>query len=1154
LAPRPLRDHLSRAPLALLLTLLVTVPAASAVALGATPLQVGPSALPASAFAAHPMPPAPWYTGPTYGRDFASLADVPAAPASVTPTGMTAATGTAKVLALAIEFTDVKHNGASTTASIESRITGSNSMDTYFQEVSYDKLAVEGEASGWYTAKQTMAYYGAPYGGDSDSQHFDEIVAEAVQAADDAIDFSLYDANYDRVIDNIIVVHAGQDQATGGGEDAIWSKQSYYPGTLRVDGVYVGFFLTVSEFSPVGVYCHEFGHMLGLPDLYDVTYRSVGDGMWDLMASGGWGGYGSVPTHLSAWSKAYLGWVTPQTVNNYVEGLQVAQMEGVEGKVIKVPTMVSSEYFLLENREQTGYDRYLPGSGLLIWHIDQSVISTYLRYNYVNANWAHKGVDLEEASGTQDLDTGANDGDRNDPWSGNAVGFTPTSTPNSNLYDGADTKVRVFNISAEGSTMTIDIDFGGDSYSVIMDTDMPIREASPGEAILYNVTVGTRSSLGDTIILSVRGAQASWGSIPSSMRILVLGPKGTRVVQLTVTPPAGTGKGTIGIVALYGYSQTVPAMQSELVTSTLVRQVHLLRTTPEGATVKVVPGVVANLDITVRNLGNGLENITFSLGANRSYWGSISPKTVSVPVLQCATVRASFSVPEGLLEGEREQFDLVLFVEVEGGSFEGGEKTSLKPTLDVPIAMVVDRVVKLRWGNVQPGSIRPGQVSTYELTLYNEGNHDAAIAVAHEAPEGWTVQYSNGGVFSISAFGATTFNATVTAPPDVTAGSDVRINLSAAEGVHFFYAALTVHVEQVFSTRLTGQVARFADPGERVEFALNVTNLGNGQDRATIEASNGGLWTVSVDLNFVDLGIAPSTRTAPFHVIVTPPAAAEAYDEGAFHVTVTSKNGQATSTLDLMCTVNPVTSFSASTEVGADNVPPTGTAVFWVTVRNTGNLEDLYHVGLMGLPDGWNARFESRFFSVPAGKPKTIELDITPSTGGTPVTAGAHAMRLQVASELGAGTPVELPIDVTVQTVRGYTIATLQPSYSGPSGARVLFRVLLTNAGNVAETVTLQGVGDFQSIAFDTPKVTLEPYGAQVVNVTVGLPSTKETSNLDVRVLAISSDNAKQESVAIPVTVEGRSGLPGPSAMASVGALAVAAAVGVALAGRRRRG
>ena len=109
LAPRPLRDHLSRAPLALLLTLLVTVPAASAVALCATPLQVGPSALPASAFATHPMPPAPWYTGPTYGRDFASLADVPAAPASVTPTGMTAATGTAKVLALAIDFTDVKH-------------------------------------------------------------------------------------------------------------------------------------------------------------------------------------------------------------------------------------------------------------------------------------------------------------------------------------------------------------------------------------------------------------------------------------------------------------------------------------------------------------------------------------------------------------------------------------------------------------------------------------------------------------------------------------------------------------------------------------------------------------------------------------------------------------------------------------------------------------------------------------------------------------------------------------------------------------------------------------------------------------------------------------------------------------------------------------
>jgi immune inhibitor A len=1131
----------------------MALPAISAVALGAPALAGGPPALPASAFATHLMPPAPWYTGPTYARASMDLAAVGPTPASVTPTGVTAATGTAKVLALAIEFTDIKHNGASTPASIESHITGSNSLNSYYQEVSDSKLAITGEASGWYTAKQTMAYYGAPYGGDSDSQHFDEIVADAVTAADDTVDFSQYDTNYDRVIDNLIIVHAGQDEATGGGQDAIWSKQSYYPGTLRVDGVYVGPFLTVSEFSPVGVYCHEFGHMLGLPDLYDVTYRSVGDGLWDLMASGGWGGYGTVPTHLSAWSKAYLGWVTPLTVNNYVEGLAVAQMEGGEGKVIKVPTTVSSEYFLLENREQVGYDRYLPGSGLLIWHIDQSVISAYLRYNYVNANYAHKGVDLEEASGTQDLDTGANDGDRNDPWYSNAVGFTPTSTPNSNLYDGSDTKVRIFNISAAGSTMTIDIDFGGDSYSVIMDTDMPIREASPGEAIVYNVTVGTRSSLGDTVILSVRGAQAAWGSIPTSVRTLVLGPKGTHLVQLTVTPPAGTGKGTVGIVALYGYSQTVPAIGSELLTSTLVRQVHLLQATPQGATVRVVPGAATNLDITVRNLGNGLENITFSLGANRSYWGSISPKTVSVPVLQSATVRASFSVPEGLLEGEREQFDLVLFVEIEGGSFEGGGSTSLKPTLDVPISMVVDRVIKLRWGNVQPGTVKPGQTSISELTLYNEGNHDAAIAVAQQAPEGWIVQYSNGGVFSIPAFGATTFNATVTSPPDVAAGSDVRINLSAAEGIRFFYATLTVHVEQVYSTRLTGQVARFADPGERVEFALNVTNLGNGPDRVTIEASDGGLWTVSVDLNFVDLGATATTRTTPFHVIVTPPATAEAYDEGAFHVTVTSKNGQATSTLDLMCTVNPVTSFSADTEVGSDNILPTGTAVYWVSVRNTGNLEDLYHVGLLGLPDGWSARFESRFFSVPAGKPKTIELDITPSTGGTPVTAGAHTIRLQVASELGAGTPVELPIDVTVQTVRGYTIATLEPSYEGPSGAKVLFRVLLTNAGNVGESITLQGVGDFASISFDTPKLTLEPYGARVVNVTVGLPSTKTTSELDVRVLAISSDNAKQASVAIPVTVEGRSGLPGPSAMASVGALAIAAAVGVALAGRRRR-
>ncbi|MCK5253387.1 MAG: M6 family metalloprotease domain-containing protein, partial [Thermoplasmata archaeon] len=373
------------------------------------------------------------------------------------------------------------------------------------------------------------------------------------------VDFSQYDTNRDRVIDGICLIHAGQDEATGGGQNTIWSKQLVYPGTLRVDGVYLGYYFTVSEQSPIGVYVHEFGHMLGLPDLYDTDYSSTGVGVWDVMGSGAWGDWGRTPSHPSAWSKLALGWIDPTVISNYVEGYAVNYMEGDSAEVLKLPTTSSTEYFLLENRYQSGYDRFLPGSGLLIWHIDTEVINQWLYRNRVNNNENRKGVDLEEASGTQDLDkwTG-NDGDSSDPWRNNLVGFTPDSVPNSRLYDSTNTKIKVFNISASMPVMTIDIDFGGDSYQIFMDTISSLQEAAPGQEILYNITVGTRSSIGDIVHLSLRGTHASWGTLDAQYRAITLGAKGSRIVQFRVTPPAGTPKGIEGQIILRASSNSNP--------------------------------------------------------------------------------------------------------------------------------------------------------------------------------------------------------------------------------------------------------------------------------------------------------------------------------------------------------------------------------------------------------------------------------------------------------------------------------------------------------------------------------------------------------------------------------------------------------------------
>jgi M6 family metalloprotease-like protein len=1102
------------------------------------------------------VPPAPWYAGQLreegYGHDFEepdTNMQILSNPAPM------AALGTRKVPSLAIEFPDVAHDSRVTLTTLQNRITGTNSMKSYFEEVSYDQLTVDGTATGWYEAANDMEYYGKPEGGNHDSRNFYKLVAEAVRAADPTVDFSQYDTNRDRIIDGVVLVHAGRDEATGGGQNTIWSKQSVYPGTLRVDGVYLGYYVTVSEYSPVGVYVHEFGHLLGLPDLYDTDYTSTGVGVWDVMGSGAWGDYGRTPSHPSAWSKLQMGWVDPTVINNFVEGYQVTNMEGDSPKVIKLPTENSAQYFLLENRYRSGYDRYLPGSGILIWHIDTDVINQWSYYNRVNNNEDRKGIDLEEASGIQDLDTrSSNDGDSSDPWKNNAVGFTPTSTPNSNLYDGTDTKIRVFNISAALPVMTLDIDFGGDSFAIFMDTISSLRDAAPGQQILYNITVGTRSSTGDILYLSLRGTHASWGTLDAQYRTISLVGKGSKLVQIRVTPPAGTPKGVEGQVILHATSQAQSSQVADLETITRVIQVHALTADPPSMVVHVEPGTPKTVALTITNSGNGVENVTLSLEADRGFWGSTNPSRISVDVLMDAVVRVTFSVPEGVKAHEEEPFQLTLLSEVMTTG-EGGQQLTLMPTLTIDIKMIVDEVVSLRWGNIPSENIVPGGTVPYELLLFNEGNSDVDVFLGYQGPDGWLVEFEEGDNMTIPAFQVVTVNATVTAPSEAEAGSIETITLSVAKGVFFEYGDIELTVEQLYLLEASGDSDLFADPGERAMFIIMATNLGNGADRVTMDVVGNG-WETEVSPNLIDLGWQEADRTQAVAVYMTPPDSAEAFDENTVTVRFTSSNGEITAVHDITLNVNPVSSFSVETEVVADLVDPTDStkrrATYFVHVDNTGNLEDLFHVGLMGLPDGWTSEFDSRMLSVPANKRRMVEFHVTPPSGDSPAKAGTFNFKVQVASELGSSDPVEAPLAVTVAANRAHSVRPLESSYAAPSGSELTFRVLVVNEGNVPEVVTLSAVGEFESYTFERLEVSLEPFGQRVVNLTVELPSVTEDTEVEVQVVATTTDLSSQANTPVPIEVEGRSGAPGPGAIAALLAVAMVAAVSVSITRRRR--
>ncbi len=288
----------------------------------------------------------------------------------------------------------------------------------YFKAQFGDKLDFQFDVYGPYELPKNQAYYGANSNGEDVRP--EEMIIDACQAADEDVEFSQYDDNNDGIIDNVFVFYAGLNEASGGGDNSIWPHTWYVKGGAKKEYYFDNVLLdryactselkkvskTQTQMASIGTFCHEFSHVLGLMDYYDTDYAPdngyCGTGCWfttALMDAGDNNNSGNTPPNYNAMDRYVLSdyFGKPELLT---PGSHVLSPLSAGGKTYYLPTNQEGEIFLFECRDNTSWDKYINGKGLLIYHMNFShtpmgvsenygkVFTAYERwhYNEVNAN------------------------------------------------------------------------------------------------------------------------------------------------------------------------------------------------------------------------------------------------------------------------------------------------------------------------------------------------------------------------------------------------------------------------------------------------------------------------------------------------------------------------------------------------------------------------------------------------------------------------------------------------------------------------------------------------------------------------------------------------------------------------------------------------
>ena len=340
--------------------------------------------------------------------------------------------GKHKIPVIRVEFSDVEFSVENPKATFDKYLNGKElfnketdpemgqnyaSVAKYFKDMSFGKFEPEFEVYGPVNLGKPLATYGAGY---SSQENMGLLLTDACTAVDDEVDFTQYDSNDDGNIDLIYIIYAGFSQSIAGNStDCIHPKSGYLSLAKSFDGMDVKRYGVNNELNGtpadqangpiingIGLFCHEFSHCMGLPDLYpksgSIAEACINQNMdyWSLMDAGEYTANGYRPTAYTAWERERLGWMEIGTLTgpSNVE-LKSLDEGGAAFRIYNDKDETGHEYYIVENVQNNGWNKNLFGNGLMVTHVDYLSSQFSLGGCKVNNTEGHPRMHVMAADG-----------------------------------------------------------------------------------------------------------------------------------------------------------------------------------------------------------------------------------------------------------------------------------------------------------------------------------------------------------------------------------------------------------------------------------------------------------------------------------------------------------------------------------------------------------------------------------------------------------------------------------------------------------------------------------------------------------------------------------------------------------------------------------